>query len=177
MKFKELNIQGVFEVELTSFADERGALIKPFHKETFQERGLESDFKENFFTINKKGVLRGMHFQLPPHDQAKLVYVVSGEILDVLLDLRKNSPTYGKHIKLQLSKENNKAIYIPKGIAHGYYCVTEATVVYLTSTVFNGEFDDGISYHSFGCDWPKDDFILSEKDKNLVDFKNYSSLF
>ena len=177
MTLEELNISGVYAIHMSPFSDERGTFVKPFQKEIFASNGLEVEFQENFYTTNKKGVVRGMHFQNPPYDQAKLVYVVSGEIVDVLLDLRKDSPTYGKYLEIKLSAENHKALYVPRGMAHGYCCLTDAVVVYLSSSSYNQVADDGIHYNSFGYDWPAQDLILSERDQSLIEWDQYNSPF
>ena len=103
MIFKDTNLDGVFEIENKKLIDERGAFIKTFHFDTYKEKGLEANFKESFYSVSKKNVLRGMHFQRPPHDHVKLVYVVAGEILDVAVDIRKNSSTFGKYFSVNLS--------------------------------------------------------------------------
>lgn len=129
-------LDGIYEIENKIFRDERGLFVKTFHSDVFRMSGLEADFKESFYSVSKKNVLRGMHFQKPPHDHAKLVYVVKGEILDVVVDIRNESPTFGQWHSVCLSEENAKSLYIARGFAHGFLALTEgATVVYLTSTV------------------------------------------
>lgn len=166
MNIIKTKLDGVFEIQNKKFEDQRGIFIKTFHEGIFREHGLETDFKESFFSTSKKGVLRGMHFQLPPHDHAKLVYVTSGEILDVAVDIRKNSPTFGEWFSTKLSSENAKLLYLAKGFAHGFLTLSEtATVVYMTSTVYIAEFDAGIRWDSFNYDWEGlKTPILSERD-------------
>ena len=129
MKFKESDIPGVFEVDMFHAADERGSFTKTFHNDAFELQGLENNFRESFFSLNKKNVIRGMHFQSPPYDHAKYVYCTSGRILDVILDIRSNSHTYGKYICIEISPENHKGIYMPSGVAHAFACLTEATML------------------------------------------------
>ena len=166
-RFKDLKvIQGV------TFKDNRGFFVKTFHSELFKKHRLDCDFKESFYSVSKKGVLRGMHFQLPPHDHEKLVYVTDGEILDVALDIRIDSPTYGKYYSTQLSSDNAKSLYMGKGFAHGFLTLTDsATVVYLITSVYASDFDSGIHWNSFGLDWGVYDPVLSERDKSFKGLK------
>lgn len=177
MKFTETNISGVYEIELFHAKDERGSFTKTFHKSLFKTNKLEYQFNESFFSINKKGVIRGMHFQCPPHDHAKIVYVSSGRILDVILDLRKSSPSFGQHIKFEVSAENHKAVYMPKGVAHGFCCLTEATMIYLTSSEYNAASESGILWNSFKMNWPVEAPIISSRDKSFSPFANFQTPF
>lgn len=162
-------LDGVYLIKNRIFEDHRGFFVKTFHKEIFEANGLESDFKESFYSVSKKNVLRGMHFQLPPHDHAKLVYVTSGEILDVAVDIRKDSPTFGNCYSTTLSDANGHALYMGKGYAHGFLTLSEtATVVYMTTTVHSPEHDAGVRWDSFGFDWGIESPILSERDKGFV---------
>lgn len=162
-------LDGVFEIENKVFEDFRGKFVKTFHDDTFRSNGLECDFKESFYSVSKKGVLRGMHFQTTPHDHAKLVYVTSGKILDVAVDIRKGSETFGKYFATTLSNDNAKALYMAKGFAHGFLTLSDtATVVYLTTTVHSPEHDSGIRWDSFGFDWQSsyiDQSLISDRDK------------
>ncbi|AEF53543.1 dTDP-4-dehydrorhamnose 3,5-epimerase [Marinomonas posidonica] len=168
MNIIETELEGVFEIKNKKFEDQRGVFIKTFHEGVFKEYGLEADFKESFFSISKKDVLRGMHFQMPPHDHEKLVYVTCGEILDVAVDIREDSLTYGQYFSTILSQENAKSLYIGKGYAHGFLTLSEnATVVYLTSTVHSPENDTGIHWDSFGFDWHVKKPIVSERDASF----------
>jgi len=154
MNFIKTKLDGVFEIINSKFEDHRGSFVKTFNKEIFYENGLNYDFKESFYSVSKQNVLRGMHFQLPPHDHAKLVYVVDGDVLDVVLDIRKGSPTYGSYFSTRLSSKNAKSLYIDKGFAHGFLTLsTSATVVYLTSTGHAPKYDAGVRWDSFGFDW------------------------
>jgi dTDP-4-dehydrorhamnose 3,5-epimerase len=154
MNFIKTKLDGVFEIENSKFEDHRGSFVKTFNKDIFSENGLNYNFKESFYSVSKKNVLRGMHFQLPPHDHAKLVYVVDGDILDVALDIRQKSSTFGDYFSTRLSSENAKALYIEKGFAHGFLTLSKsATVVYLTSTVHASKYDTGVHWDGFGFDW------------------------
>jgi len=168
MQIKATCLEGVFEIENRKFEDQRGLFVKTFHAEEFEKKGLESDFKESFYSVSKKNVLRGMHFQLPPHDHAKLVYVTDGEILDVAVDNRKESNTFGNYFSTRLSSDNAKSLYMAKGFAHGFLTLSEsATVVYLTSSVHSPDLDTGIKWDSFGFDWGVEVPIISERDSNF----------
>ena len=180
MKIKkhQTDIPGCFVLEINSFKDNRGEFTKLFHSDAFRELGLEDNFKEEYFSISSKGVLRGLHFQEPPHDHIKCISCISGSIFDVVVDLRTDSPTYKNHLTFELDSRNPQIVYIPSGLAHGFY-VYEDNTIFLnkTNTVFNSECDTGIKWDSCGISWPNPTPILSEKDKNLVDLKNYKSPF
>ena len=133
--------------------------------------------KEQYYTISKKGVLRGMHFQTPPREHNKLVYCTSGIILDVVLDLRIGSPSYLKHFSLNLSEEMGNILYLPAGLAHGFYSLTEATVSYNVSTVYAAEFDSGILWNSIGMTWPNMFPEISERDSKFSALENFQSPF
>ena len=139
--------------------------------------GLEGSFDESFFSVNHKGVIRGMHFQSPPDDHAKLVYASSGRILDVYLDLRTSSETYGRFGSTEISLQNHTAVYMPPGIAHGFCCLTEATMVYLTSTVQSKLSERGIRWDSFGMKWPVTSPIISDRDRSFEGFGTFKSPF
>ena len=175
---QETNIPGVYEIEMFHLADDRGVFVKPYHKNTLEKWGLESEFRESFYSINQKGVVRGMHFQNPPDDHAKLIYCSSGKLVDIILDIRVGSPTYGKFAQVELSGDNYKAVYLPKGVAHGF-CVLEnnTCMVYLTSTVHSPQNDAGVLWNSFGCDWPVENPINSDRDKNFPSLANLKSPF
>ena len=157
----------LFEVFNNRFEDQRGLFVKTFHKEMFEQAGLQTDFKESYFSVSKKNVLRGMHFQKPPHDHAKLVYVIEGEILDVVVDLRGKSDTFGKFFTTNLSSEKANSLYIGKGFAHGFLTLSDsATVVYQTTSTYHAKSDSGIKWDSFGFDWDSVvNPIISERDK------------
>ena len=178
MKMIETKINGVFLIDNYFASDNRGIFIKSFNKNLFDSNGLDSEFKENYFSFSKKGVIRGMHFQVPPFDQAKLVTVVEGSIIDVILDLRKDSPTYLKFIDIKLSRENNKSVYIPKGLAHGFGVISEKAILnYLVTSEYNSMYDKGVNYNSIGFRWPIENPIISKRDENLLDLNQFKSPF
>ena len=178
MKFKKTKLQGVYIIDTDVFEDDRGIFIKSYNESIFKEAGITLGFKESFYSISKRNVIRGMHFQLPPHDYAKLVYVTAGEAIDVVLDIRKNAPTYGEYISVQLSGENARQIYIPKGFAHGFAVISNsATVTYLQTAVHAPEHDTGIRWDSFGLDWNIKTPILSQRDRAFPKLEEFDSPF
>ena len=172
------NFAGLVSLEPKVFTDQRGVFVKTYHDQAFRELGLAFEAKEEFFSTSHKGVLRGMHFQLPPADHAKLVYCVTGAVLDVVLDLRSGSPTCGQFHAEELSEANRRMVYIPTGFAHGFLALTEgALMVYKTSTTHAPACDAGIRWDSFGFSWPLGGTapILSQRDAGfpaLADFKS-----
>lgn len=178
INIKETSLQSVFEIQLNHFKDERGSFIKYFHHDIFKKNNINLKIKESYYTISKKNVFRGMHFQLPPHDHEKYVFCTDGKILDIILDLRKNSKTYGKFTSIELSFKKTNAIFIPKGFAHGFFTLSSrATVVYNVSTVYEPKYDDGIKYDSFGFKLPLKNPLISERDKNFQNFNAFTSPF
>lgn len=174
MELVKTDLEGVFIIKNKIFKDERGKFIKTYHEEDFKENNLNTDFKESYFSVSDKNVIRGMHFQLPPFDHEKLVYVAKGEVLDVILDLRKDSKTKGKSISINLSEENGYSIYIPKGLAHGFKSLEDGTImVYNVGTVYNAEADYGVKYDSFGFNWEIENPIMSKRDKTFEDLKTF----
>jgi len=174
MKFTETEIKGLFIIEDFHVEDERGSFTKTYNRSLFKNNKLKGKFKESFYSVSKRDVIRGMHFQLPPHDQDKMVYVTRGKIIDVILDLRKKSKTYGQVFSIELSEEKRNSLYIPKGCAHGFKSLEDdSTVVYDVTTVHSPESDSGIRWDSFGYDWKTNIPLMSEKDKNLMGFSEF----
>jgi len=171
-------IPGCFEIVSKYIPDTRGEFIKFFNFDLFHDYGLEVDFKEEYCTISKKNVIRGMHFQIPPMDHVKKVYCISGEVMDVVLDLRKGSPFFNKYQVFHLSSVKGNQLYIPKGCAHGFFAHTEsAKLNYHVSSVYSSEHDTGILWDSFGFDWPIKHPILSERDKSFSPLNKFQSPF
>jgi dTDP-4-dehydrorhamnose 3,5-epimerase len=178
MNIIKTELDGVLIIEPQVFKDERGEFVKIFHKDTFAENGMASDFAESFFSVSQKNVIRGMHFQIPPEDHAKLVYATAGKILDVVLDIRKGSPAYGKFISVELSGENHKMVYIPSGFAHGFLSLADdSCMTYLQSTMHAKECDAGIRLDSFGMDWGVSKPIISQRDRNFPELADFNSPF
>jgi dTDP-4-dehydrorhamnose 3,5-epimerase len=169
MKIERTILEGVFIINNFNASDDRGLFVKTFNKNLFLELNLNFEIKESYFSVSKKNVIRGMHFQLPPFDHEKLVFVAKGSIIDVVLDLRKNSSTYKKYISVELSDKNRKSIYIPNGLAHGFKSMEDNTItVYNVTTEYDSKSDDGIKYDSFGFDWQSDLVIMSSRDREFM---------
>ncbi|TWI93808.1 dTDP-4-dehydrorhamnose 3,5-epimerase/CDP-3, 6-dideoxy-D-glycero-D-glycero-4-hexulose-5-epimerase [Mucilaginibacter frigoritolerans] len=178
MKISNTYLSDIFIIDLFSFKDNRGEFVKTIHDKTFEENGLVYQFAESFYSISNKDVIRGMHFQKPPYDHVKFVYVVSGKILDVVIDLRMNSITYGKSFQIELSEENRKGIYIGKGFAHGFLALEDKSIVeYHTSISQNKEAEAGILYNSFNFDWPVEFPVVSVRDKEFLSLTEFKTPF
>ncbi len=178
MKFISTKFEGVYLIENNLFKDNRGEFQKLFQNSLFRKQGLEINIDEHFFSVSQKGVVRGMHFQLPPYAQSKLIYVLLGKVVDVIVDLRKNSKTFKQSMAVVLSSENRKAIYIPKGFAHGFQSLEDNSImVYSQSEEFHSESDFGINPFSLEMDWPIKEHIISNKDKNLIQLSEFNSPF
>lgn len=148
--------------------DERGEFVKPFHEGQLAAHGISMTLREEFFSISSAGVLRGMHFQVPPRAHQKLVYCIAGRVLDVLLDLRAASPAFGRSAAFELSAVNRHIAYIPVGIAHGFLSLEDdSCVIYKTDAVHAPDCDKGIRWDSFGFVWPLDGIspLISERDR------------
>ncbi len=173
----KLGIEGAYLIEPFVAYDERGYFIKDYSAEIFQDMGISHDIKEVFYTNSHKGVIRAIHFQREKQ-QPKLVRCVYGEIFDVVVDLRKNSPTFGEWEGYILSEENKKEILVPAGCGHGYLVMEDSIVSYKCAEKFYGEYDDGIIWNDtqINISWPLKsvgNIILSEKDKKLGSFQEF----
>jgi len=178
MKIIETSIKGLLILEPRVFQDQRGKFIKTFNDSFFKEHHLDISIKETYFSLSNKDIIRGMHFQTPPYEHVKIVYVPYGKILDVVLDIRKDSSTYGKYYSIKLSDENTKVLIIPKGLAHGFKSLQDNTnVTYMQTTVYAPENDAGIRYDSFGFDWELSNSELSERDLSFEPFTNFETPF
>lgn len=159
------------------FEDARGRFVKTLQASFLDKRGLAFEMREEFYSTSRTGVLRGMHFQLPPHDHTKFVSCLQGEVLDVLLDLRAGKG-YGRVASATLSAEEARSIYIPTGIAHGFLSrQDDSLMVYKTSTEHSPSHDAGIRWDSFGFDWGRGDLIVSERDRAHPGFSDFQSPF
>jgi dTDP-4-dehydrorhamnose 3,5-epimerase len=182
LRFKETTLKGVWLIEPTIYGDDRGHFLETFREVYFKEKGLVSSFVQDNISVSKKGAVRGLHYQCNPHAQAKLVMAIEGEILDVAVDLRKSSSTFGKSFKAKLNSNNRIMMLIPEGFAHGFSVLSEkATVYYKCSNYYNRDAERGIKWDdlNIGIDWEVKNPILSEKDENnpnLADI-NPSDLF
>jgi dTDP-4-dehydrorhamnose 3,5-epimerase len=178
MNFIETNLEGCFIIEPRVIYDERGYFMESFNERTFQERVGESiHFVQDNQSFSSKGVLRGLHYQTGSQVQAKLVRVLTGSVLDVVVDIRPNSRSYGHYVAEVLSAENRKQIFVPAGFAHGFVVLSEtATLFYKCDNFYHKESEGGIIFNDpeLNIDWGEEskDWIISEKDKNLPLFKN-----
>lgn len=180
MNVIETGIEGLLILEPRIFKDARGYFFESFSQREFEEMVGPVRFVQDNESMSTYGVMRGLHFQRPPYTQSKLVRCVSGRVLDVAVDIRLGSPTYGQHVAVELSAENHRQFFISKGFAHGFAVLSETAVFqYKCDEFYHPEADDGISIldRSLGIDWriPTDKAILSEKDTRhgmLVDFKS-----
>lgn len=178
--FTRLTIPEVMLVEAKAFSDERGFFMESFKESIFGENGIKTRFVQDNNSHSVKNVLRGLHYQKDPKAQAKLVMVIRGEIFDVAVDVRKNSPTYGKWIGEILSEKNHRLLYVPEGFAHGF-CVlsNEADVVYKVNSEYSPEHERGIIWNDseINIKWPTDRPILIKKDQELPTLKNADNDF
>lgn len=171
---------GLFIIQPKVFEDARGYFFESYNKDVFSHHGITSEFFQDNESLSHKGVLRGLHFQNPPYAQAKLVRVIRGAVMDVVVDIRQNSPTYGKNLSLQLSASNKTMLYIPEGFAHGFLVLEDNTIFsYKCSRIYNKEAEDGIFWNDpdLNINWNIQNPILSEKDKNAKRFKDFNSPF
>lgn len=183
-EFKATSLKGAYEIIPFYATDERGGFVKDYNIDMFKANDIEHQLKEVFYTISKKGVIRAIHFQLVKQ-QAKLVRCISGHIYDVIVDLRPDSPTFGKWLGFDLTGENQKSLYIPTFFGHGYLVLEDSVVSYKCGEVFYSEGDSGIMYNdpNINIQWTFEkiggieNLIISEKDKNLMSFIDYQELF
>ena len=178
MKYISTPLHGVYIIEHDVYKDDRGSFVKTFLKSQFSERKLDVQFSECYYTKSKEDVIRGMHFQLPPHDHAKLVTIIQGTVVDVILDLRKSSPTFKQHFAVELSRENRKSVYIPHGCAHGFGVLSDMAIVYyMVTSEYSESHDFGVHFDSFGYDWPISKPVTSERDKAFLSLDNFVDFF
>lgn len=178
MKIIETNISGLKILEPRIFEDTRGKFIKTFTNDFFKDSELNIDIKETYYSISNKDVIRGMHFQTPPYDHIKLVYVPAGKIIDVVLDIRKNSLTYGEYFSCELSSDNGKVLIIPRGLAHGFKSLQDNTnVTYMQTTCYAPNNDGGVRYDSFGFDWDCETPKMSDRDLIFPSLKEFDTPF
>ena len=171
MEIIKTPLEGLLVIKPKVFGDDRGYFFESWSKQSFTEVGLDLDFVQDNQSLSGKGVLRGLHFQNPPYAQGKLVRVIKGAVLDVCVDIRKDSPTYGQHFSVELSEENKTAFWIPPGFAHGYVVLSEfgADITYKVTREYDPHADSGIRWDDpkIGVSWPISDPILSPKDRAL----------
>lgn len=181
MEFIKTTLKGAYLIKPKVFRDERGFFLESWSEKVFAENGIEAKFVQDNHSLSvKKGVLRGIHFQLPPDEQAKLVRVTKGSVFDVIIDLRKGSPTYGQWENFELSANNFQMLFIPCGFGHAYCTLEDNTeFMYKVDNFYAPEADSGIAWNDpdLNINWPIEDPILSEKDAKLQKFKDFISPF
>lgn len=183
MNFIPQSIPEVLLIEPTVHSDGRGYFVETFRQDLFEEAvGYKISFVQDNESKSVKGVLRGLHYQLPPYTQAKLVRVIEGIVLDVAVDIRKSSPTFGRHVVAELTSENKRQLFIPRGFAHGFVVLSDsATFVYKADNYYAPECDQGIAFNDgdLDIDWqlPPEDLKLSDKDRNNPTLANAKDLF
>ena len=183
MKFTRTAIEDVVIIEPKVHGDHRGYFVETYRKDKLEEfLGYSIDFCQDNESKSKKGVLRGLHYQLPPHAQTKLVRVIKGKVLDVAVDIRKGSPTFGKYVAVELSEENKKQMLIPRGFAHGFVVLEDDTIfAYKVDSYYSPECDRGIAYDDpeIGIDWqlPDSQLLLSDKDTKQPKLSQTNELF
>ena len=182
MKFIETRIEDLTILEHTVFGDNRGYFLESYNQDKFKEIIGEVSFVQDNESKSSKGVLRGLHFQKPPYDQAKLVRCIEGKVLDVAVDIRNGSKTYGQHVAVELSGENKKQLFIPRGFAHGFLVQSESAIfAYKVDNMYAPEYDAGICWNdlSLKISWGVDEseILVSKKDSELPFFSNFKSPF
>ena len=182
MKFIKTKISDVYIIEPIVFGDNRGYFFESFNKEAFEESIGTVDFVQDNESKSSRGVLRGLHFQKPPYAQAKFVRCIEGRVIDVVVDIRKGSPTYGKHVSVELSGENKRQLFVPRGFAHGFSVLSDTAIfAYKVDNRYVPESDSGIKYDDkeLNINWglTEDEVQLSPKDKKLTSFKDLDSPF
>lgn len=182
MEVIKTEIEGVVIIEPRIFKDARGYFFESYSQREFNEKVAPIDFCQDNESMSTYGVMRGLHFQRPPFTQSKLVRCVKGAVLDVAVDIRKGSPTYGKHVAVELTEDNHRQFFVPRGFAHGFAVLSDVAVFqYKCDNFYHPEADGGISIldNSLGIDWriPTDKAILSEKDTKHEMLKDFDSPF
>lgn len=178
MNFIKTKIDGVIIIEPKVFEDSRGYFYESYNEKEFKENGIDARFVQDNQSLSSYGVIRGLHFQKEPFAQAKLVRVLFGKVLDVAVDLRKGSPTFGQHVSVELSDENKRQFFIPRGFAHGFSVLSEKAVfAYKCDNLYNKESEGGLLYNDpdLGIDWKVDPkrVCVSDKDKVRKGIKDY----
>jgi dTDP-4-dehydrorhamnose 3,5-epimerase len=169
---------GCFQISVNKRFDNRGFFVKTFHRAFFEQKKLNIDFREQYYSSSNEGCLRGMHFQTPPHDHGKLVYCISGTVLDVVVDLRRGSPTYGQAEGVALSGESGSMLYIPQGLAHGFYVLSGPSImVYNVTTEYAPNHDVGILWSSIPFKWPNAFPVISSRDSGFPAMDDFETPF
>jgi dTDP-4-dehydrorhamnose 3,5-epimerase len=180
MVVEHFEIEGLLLIKPVVFSDDRGVFYETYSNNKYSSYGIPDSFVQDNESISKKNVLRGLHFQSPPHDQGKLVRVVKGAALDVAVDIRQQSPTYGQYIMVELSEENKNQFWIPAGFAHGFLSLVDETIFsYKCTNLYNKESESGLLWNDkdLNIQWPIENPIVSEKDIQFAAFNSFKSPF
>jgi dTDP-4-dehydrorhamnose 3,5-epimerase len=180
LTIRKTGFEGLLILEPKVFGDSRGYFIETYNQREWLGAGINHSFVQDNQSLSGKNIIRGLHFQRPPHAQAKLVRVIQGKVLDVVVDIRKSSPTYGQSFITILSADNFAQLYIPEGFAHGFATLEDDTLfVYKCSDYYYPEFEDGLPWDDkdLGIDWNIQHPVLSERDKNFKPFKDFVTPF
>lgn len=180
MEFSKTEIEGLVVITPNVFKDDRGYFFESYNKSVFQEQGITANFVQDNQSMSQQGVLRGLHFQKPPYSQAKLVSVIKGSVLDVVVDIRGGSPTYGKYFSIVLSEENKKMLFVPEGFAHGFLTLESDTIFsYKCSNFYNKQSEDAILWNDsdLAINWDINNPVLSNKDKIAKSFNDFITPF
>ncbi|MBI4648419.1 MAG: dTDP-4-dehydrorhamnose 3,5-epimerase [Bacteroidia bacterium] len=177
MEIIERKIKGAFEIQLKPNFDDRGFFMRTFDVNIFNKNNINKNWvQENQSRSEAKGIIRGLHFQLPPYSETKLVRCIKGTIFDAFVDLRRDSPTFGKWDSIELSEENKKMVFIPSGFAHGFCTLTDVSeLVYKVDNFYSPDYETGLLWNDpeIGIEWPVKDPVLSGKDKNNLSLKEF----
>jgi len=180
MEIQKTNIEGLLIIKSDVFTDERGSFFEPYNKQLFASHGLDMEFVQDNQSVSCKGVVRGLHLQSPPFAQGKLVRVVCGSALDVAVDIRKNSPTFGQHVSVKLDDKENNLFWIPEGFAHGFIALEDNTIFqYKVTNYYNKDSEMSIRWNDpiLNISWGMDNPIVSEKDMQTPLFEDFISPF
>ena len=175
---KKTKIPDCFEIQPEIISDDRGEFVKTFHSSFFKEHQMATNYLEEYFSISYKGVLRGLHFQSPPREHAKIIYCLEGCVVDAVVDLRRSSKKYGEFECFELSAKKSNMLYVPPGLAHGFYVLSDrAVMVYKVTSEYSSEHDTGVLWDSVGIPWPDKNPIISVRDSQFVKFNQLKSPF
>lgn len=180
MKVEPTPLSGLLLIQPSVFEDSRGYFFESYNKSLFLQHGLDMEFVQDNQSMSQKGVLRGLHFQNPPHAQGKLVRVIKGGVLDVAVDIRRGSATYGRSYSYELTEQNKTMLWIPPGFAHGFLTLHDHTIFsYKCTQVYNKQAEDAILWNDkdLNIDWKVSDPVLSDKDRGAKAFKDFVSMF
>lgn len=178
MKIASGTVPGVRLLRPAPQSDRRGRLVKIMHHDVFTEHGIPTRFAEQYYSVSEGNVLRGLHFQAPPHDHYKLVTCIEGDVFDVIVDLRKDSTHYGRHEVFDLDGARGDSLFVPSGCAHGFYVRSRSAIMlYSVSTVYVPSHDTGIRWDSVGVSWPSASPIVSERDAAFTALADFDTPF